>query len=88
MIKACDRAGIEELLTNRTVEEKLLRRLRKKALTYGQEIEDVENTNVTMKIPLDVVEKMYEEFVIPLTKEVEVEYLLRRLEFPDFEPDI
>ncbi|KAI8851059.1 chorismate mutase [Chytridium lagenaria] len=84
LIKAKDTAGIEELLTNKAVEERVLRRLRKKAMIYGQEIED---NNVLLaddkpfKIPLDV-------FVIPLTKEVEVEYLLMRLNHPDFMPEI
>jgi hypothetical protein len=40
LIKLGDRDGIEELLTNRAVEEKLLQRLRKKAEVYGREIED------------------------------------------------
>ncbi|KAJ3102420.1 chorismate mutase aro7 [Phlyctochytrium planicorne] len=93
LIKAKDRVGIEELLTNKAVEERVLRRLRKKALIYGQEIEDdgeitlnVDTKN--LKIPLDVVTNLYEQYVIPLTKEVEVEYLLIRLDHPTFFPEI
>ncbi|KAJ3088744.1 chorismate mutase aro7 [Quaeritorhiza haematococci] len=89
LIKRKDREGIEALLTNTAVEEKLLRRLRKKAMVYGQEIEDDDdNCEKSSKIDVDVVVNMYEEFVIPLTKEVEVEYLLRRLDYPDFEPEV
>lgn len=44
LIKRGDRDGIEELLTNRVVEEKLLRRLRRKAAVYGREIEDGDET--------------------------------------------
>lgn len=40
LIKAKDEDGIMELLTNVAVEKKLLRRLRKKVLIYGQEIDD------------------------------------------------
>ncbi|KAI8908776.1 chorismate mutase [Powellomyces hirtus] len=83
LIKAQDRDGIMELLTNRAVEERLLLRLRRKALVYGQEIEADDKAPASsshLRIELDVVANMYEKFVIPLTKEVEVEYLLRRLD--------
>ncbi|KAJ3055350.1 chorismate mutase aro7 [Rhizophlyctis rosea] len=102
LIKAQDRDGIMKLLTNQAVEDRLLRRLKRKALVYGQEIDDdsplpegatakgegVKGSQSHLRIPLDVVAKMYEKFVIPLTKEVEVDYLLRRLEYPDFVPGI
>ncbi|KAF9941663.1 chorismate mutase aro7 [Modicella reniformis] len=86
LIQAKDRDGIMELLTNRTVEEKLLRRLRRKAMIYGQDIteegEVIESSEQQkhQKIRADVVVNLYERFVIPLTKEVEVEYLLQRLD--------
>eukprot|EP00887_Chlorella_sp_A99_P000296 scaffold13.g296.t1 len=35
------------------------------------------------KVPPEVVGQAYEEFIMPLTKEVEVQYLLRRLDVPD-----
>lgn len=52
---------------------------------YGQEINDETEPsepqdNRHLRIPLDVVADMYEKYVIPLTKEVEVEYLLHRLD--------
>ncbi|KAG0264483.1 chorismate mutase aro7 [Mortierella polycephala] len=88
LIKAKDREGIMELLTNRTVEAALLRRLRRKAMIYGHDItekgdiilDDDQNGNVSSKIHADVVVDLYERFVIPLTKEVEVDYLLKRLD--------
>ncbi|KAF9388824.1 chorismate mutase aro7 [Podila verticillata] len=85
LIKAKDREGIMELLTNRTVEAALLRRLRRKAMIYGHDI--TENGDIVLdqethdkKISPDVVVDLYERFVIPLTKEVEVQYLLQRLD--------
>lgn len=79
-----------ELLTNRTVEAALLRRLRRKALIYGSDItetgevvtkeEGVVEGSPSRKIQADVVVDLYERFVIPLTKEVEVDYLLQRLD--------
>ncbi|KAI8587680.1 chorismate mutase [Geranomyces variabilis] len=85
LIKAQDRDGLMELLTNVEVEKRLLARLRRKALVYGQEIEDhdKEVSAAHLRIPLDVVSNMYERYVIPLTKEVEVEYLLGRLQHVD-----
>lgn len=101
LIQNKDRDAIMELLTNRTVEAALLRRLRRKALIYGSDItetgevvtkeEEVEGSTATAaavagatttsrKIQADVVVDLYERFVIPLTKEVEVEYLLQRLD--------
>nr|KAJ3418930.1 Chorismate mutase 1-like protein [Polyrhizophydium stewartii] len=87
LIRAGDRDGIMELLTNRAVEERLLRRLKQKALVYGQEIDDAgmpvssptTRSAPDLRIPQDMVANMYERFVIPLTKEVEVEYLMQRL---------
>ncbi|KAF9167575.1 chorismate mutase aro7 [Actinomortierella ambigua] len=85
LIKAGDRNGIMELLTNRKVEEALLRRLRRKAMIYGADITETgdivcENQTAATKISPDVVVDLYERFVIPLTKEVEVEYLMQRLD--------
>ncbi|KAG0222795.1 chorismate mutase aro7 [Actinomortierella wolfii] len=85
LIKAKDRDGIMELLTNRKVEEALLRRLRRKAMIYGADITESgdiipEQNSAASKISPDVVVDLYERFVIPLTKEVEVEYLMKRLD--------
>ncbi|KAF9976764.1 chorismate mutase aro7 [Actinomortierella ambigua] len=85
LIKAKDRDGIMELLTNRKVEEALLRRLRRKAMIYGADISETgdivrEDDSAASKISPDVVVDLYERFVIPLTKEVEVDYLLQRLD--------
>ncbi|KAG0319625.1 chorismate mutase aro7 [Dissophora globulifera] len=92
LIKAKDREGLMELLTNRTVEAALLRRLRRKAMIYGHDItengelildQSPEQRLQSQKIHADVVVELYERFVIPLTKEVEVRYLLQRLDERD-----
>ncbi|KAJ3142517.1 chorismate mutase aro7 [Physocladia obscura] len=118
LIKLKDRAGINALLTNLAVEERLLKRLRLKALIFGQEIgdgytgsdisaamdettwqhkkddgssggeSDLKKRKLGGKIDPNLVVSIYEQFVIPLTKEVEVEYLMGRLEFPDFKPSV
>jgi chorismate mutase len=86
-IKNRDVKAIENLLTDKRVEEALLKRLRRKALIYGQDISEhgeinLDNIQTTkqLKINVDVVVELYEKWVIPLTKEVEIEYLLARLD--------
>ncbi|CCM00651.1 uncharacterized protein FIBRA_02689 [Fibroporia radiculosa] len=78
-----NRAALDALITKPEVELKLLQRLRKKAELYalnfapdGQPINDVS----MRKIDVDGVVELYEHYIIPLTKEVEVDYLLARLE--------
>ncbi|KAG8527582.1 uncharacterized protein KY384_007735 [Bacidia gigantensis] len=93
LVKAEDRKGIDEAITNAKVEKKVLERLRLKARTYGKDPSIEANDHG--KINVDAVVSMYEvglpgahtsfetenfqETVIPLTKEVEVEYLMQRL---------
>ncbi|PHH87890.1 hypothetical protein CDD83_8281 [Cordyceps sp. RAO-2017] len=82
LIKACDRKAIADSITNAAVEQSIFERLRLKALTYGKDPTAPEGTQEPTKINVDAVVAMYRDFVIPLTKEVEVEYLMQRLE-PD-----
>ncbi|RUS18975.1 chorismate mutase, partial [Endogone sp. FLAS-F59071] len=71
--------GIEALLTNKEVEASLLNRLRRKALIYGQSLDDAdEDRSAHLRIPVEAVVGLYEKWVIPLTKFVEVEYLVIR----------
>ncbi len=55
-----------------------------KAKVYGQDMDrpgaNAEEREKERKIEVDTVVKIYKTFVIPLTKEVEVDYLLTRLE--------
>jgi chorismate mutase len=78
LIKAEDREGIGAAITNEAVELQVLERLRMKARTYGTDPSI--GANGAGKINVDAVVAMYKDFVIPLTKEVEVEYLMQRLE--------
>ncbi|QLQ78881.1 hypothetical protein HG537_0B02290 [Torulaspora globosa] len=76
LIRAKDVNGITENITNAAVEEKILERLTLKADVYGV---DPTNKEGERRITPEYLVKIYKEIVIPLTKEVEVEYLLRRL---------
>ncbi|KAG1715724.1 hypothetical protein ID866_1440 [Astraeus odoratus] len=85
-IRNRDRVALEALITKPEVERKLLLRLRKKAATYAQEFSaDGEviassQLNGHAKIDVDGVVELYENYIIPLTREVEVDYLLQRLD--------
>jgi len=59
------------------VEKKVLERLRLKARTYGTD--PSEGQESPGKINVVAVVAMYRDYVIPITKEVEVEYLMQRL---------
>ena len=83
LIRKEDRVGIDAAITDAKVEKKVLERLRLKAKTYGTDpsvgVEGHEKINV------DAVVSMYAQVVIPLTKVVEVEYLMQRLKGTQWE---
>lgn len=83
LIKAGDTKGIDEAITDAKVEKKVLERLRLKAETYG--IDSGMEKDAPRKIPVDAVVDMYRDHVIPLTKVVEVDYLMQRLKGTEWE---
>ncbi|KAL9177048.1 hypothetical protein ABFS82_01G032800 [Erythranthe guttata] len=81
-IRAKDRDGLMKLLTFESVEEVIKKRVEKKATVFGQDVVDLEQNNNHGKFKVDpsVVARLYGDWVIPLTKFVQVEYLLCRLD--------
>ncbi|KAL6215983.1 hypothetical protein ACLB2K_015409 [Fragaria x ananassa] len=88
-IRAQDREGLMKLLTFTDVEEKVKKRVEKKAVIFGQEVSLDSDTNSVKqngtangksKVDPSLVSRLYGEWVMPLTKLVQVEYLLRRLD--------
>ncbi|KAA8496605.1 Chorismate mutase 3, chloroplastic [Porphyridium purpureum] len=81
LIAQGDKEAIWQKLTNVSVEEKLLKRVERKAAMIGQDIGDEAEANqvVSYKVEPSKVVKIYEEYIIPLTKEVQVLYLLQRI---------
>lgn len=75
-----NRKALEDLITKPEVERRLLVRLAKKAATYAQDFaadgSQLPTTdgkaNGSSKIDVDGVVNLYESYIIPLTKEVEV----------------
>jgi chorismate mutase len=84
LIKNQDRDGIDAAITDAKVEKKVLERLRLKAKTYGSD-PSTGGGAAEEKINVDAVVKMYAQVVIPLTKVVEVEYLMQRLHGTEWE---
>ncbi|KGN55430.1 chorismate mutase 2 [Cucumis sativus] len=80
-IRSQERDTLMELLTFKAVEEQVKKRVEKKAMVFGQEV-TLNNTSGGGKHKIDpsLASLLYDKWVMPLTKEVEVEYLLRRLE--------
>ncbi|GAB2285948.1 Chorismate mutase [Dionaea muscipula] len=81
LIRAKDKDGIMKLLTDEKVENMVKKRVKKKAMVFGQEVGN-NDTIIEGKYKVDpsVVYHLYSEWEILLTKVVEVDYLLRRLD--------
>ncbi|XP_022990842.1 chorismate mutase 1, chloroplastic-like [Cucurbita maxima] len=82
-IRKQDKEKLMDMLTFPSVEEAIKRRVEMKAKTFGQEvpvnIEEKHGAPV-YKIKPSLVAQLYGEWIMPLTKDVEVQYLLRRLD--------
>eukprot|EP00891_Asterochloris_glomerata_P009776 jgi/Astpho2/9776/Aster-03752 len=89
LIRKQDRDGLMALLTDRAVERKVVDRVRRKAAMYGQDEVNDDHFNPfssngaespSYKVEPETVAQLYEQFVMPLTKEVQLTYLLHRLD--------
>jgi len=80
-IRAKDKEQLMDLLTFESVEKAVQRRVEQKAKAYGQEVSlDTVKADSTYKIQPSLIANLYRDWIMPLTKMVEVEYLLRRLD--------
>lgn len=82
-IIAQDKDKLMELLTYPEVEEAIKRRVDMKTKTYGQEVivnMKEHRTEPVYKINPNLIADLYGDWIMPLTKEVQVAYLLRRLD--------
>uniref|UniRef100_A0A7N1A199 Chorismate mutase n=1 Tax=Kalanchoe fedtschenkoi TaxID=63787 RepID=A0A7N1A199_KALFE len=77
-IESQDRKKLLELLTYVTVEEEIKKRVEAKARTYAQGVGD--DLCPVYRIRPSLVAHLYSDWIMPLTKEVQVEYLMRRLD--------
>ncbi|RLV92566.1 Chorismate mutase [Spathaspora sp. JA1] len=83
LILTKDIKGIEDSITNSAVEQKILERLVIKGESYGTDPSLKYSQNPQSKVDPKVIAKIYKDWIIPLTKKVEIDYLLRRLEDED-----
>ncbi|KAJ7971026.1 Chorismate mutase [Quillaja saponaria] len=82
-IRAQDKGKLMDLLTYPAVEEAIKSRVKVKAKTYGQEVrinQEDDGPDPVYKIKPNLVADLYGDWIMPLTKEVQVAYLLRRLD--------
>lgn len=82
-IRAQDSKRLMEILTYPAVEEAVKKRVEMKAKAFGQEVTmegEIDGTDPVYKIRPTLVADLYGEWIMPLTKEVQVQYLLRRLD--------
>ncbi|KAK7283129.1 hypothetical protein RIF29_12435 [Crotalaria pallida] len=80
LIRAQDREALMKLLTSKSVEDMVRKRIEKKAMVFGQEVSVDHDVKGKYKVDPLVVSHFYQKWVIPLTKIVEVEYFLHRLD--------
>lgn len=74
-LRADDREALRALITNPAVEAEVLQRVHLKASAYGQE---PGAPSARARINAHIVTDLYRQSIIPLTKQVEVDYLLTR----------
>ncbi|KAI5060038.1 hypothetical protein GOP47_0024458 [Adiantum capillus-veneris] len=80
-IRAKDEEALMRIITYEAVEEKVQKRVEEKARTYGQEVDSNGiNPSPHYKIEPSQVAHLYGKWVMPLTKKVQVQYLLQRLD--------
>ena len=87
LIRAQDAQGLMALLTNQAVEDRVVRRVVNKAAVYGSDIsEEIPDSlalpigKETLKVAPEQVGDLYYRWIMPMTKDVQVQYLLRRLD--------
>lgn len=77
LVARTDRMGLMAAITDPAVEAQLLERVRRKAATYAQELDEA-RPQVVYKVDPELFVRLYREWIIPMTKDVEVAYLLAR----------
>ncbi|KAL8159326.1 hypothetical protein V2J09_000863 [Rumex salicifolius] len=82
-IRDQDKYKLMDLLTYQAVEDAVTKRVELKAKVFGQEVPVnpiVDVIEPAYKIKPEIVADLYGDWIMPLTKKVQVEYLLRRLD--------
>ncbi len=83
LIRVQDSEALMKLLTFESVEDRVIKRVEKKAMVFGQEVTLInrdDNSHIKYKVDPSVASSLYKKWIIPLTKDVQVDYLMRRLD--------
>jgi len=84
LIQAQDAEAIMQSLTYPAVEQKVIDRVTMKTARHAQDLMEASSAGAevscTYKVQPEMVGNLYREWVMPLTKKVQVAYLLRRLD--------
>jgi chorismate mutase len=87
LIQAQDAEGLMALLTNQAVEDRVVRRVENKAKVFGSDISEEVPESLALplgsdsfKLAPERVADLYYRWIMPMTKDVQVQYLLRRLD--------
>lgn len=78
LIAERDIEGIESQITNSKVEAMIFDRIRTKCETFATDPSLKYSQMPQLKVNPELIVRLYRDYVIPLTKKVEVDYLLRR----------
>jgi len=76
LIRSGDPDALLDAVTDLAVEQNVLARVHLKAETYGRDVDGTIEGGY--KVPPDRVVELYRRWIIPMTKEVQVQYLLQR----------
>jgi chorismate mutase len=80
-IQSQDAQALLDTLTFPLQESDVVARVRRKAATFGQDLDSAgQAKDAQYKVQPELVAQLYEKWVMPMTKEVQVSYLLRRLD--------
>lgn len=74
-VEAKDADALMNLITDEDVEERVLQQVRRKTETYGRDFDEPDCGHV---LEPDTTVDIYRRWIIPLNKQVQVEYLLQR----------
>ncbi|BAT78087.1 hypothetical protein VIGAN_02072500 [Vigna angularis var. angularis] len=80
LIRAKDREALMNELRSESVEERVVKRVERKASVFGQQVSLEYDVSGDTYMINSVASKLYKKYLIPKTTDVQVEYLLKRLD--------
>ncbi|XP_052732790.1 chorismate mutase 2 [Vigna angularis] len=88
LIRAKDREALMNELRSESVEERVVKRVERKATVFGQQVSLEYDVSGDTYMINSVAPKLFKKYLIPKTTNVQVEYLLKRLLKPSLHSQI